>query len=279
MLEITILKVEHQTAEQARKLLPYIKQCDVCGPEASDLLEKTAIENETNWEEIINSDMSRTMFTKYVWDMICKTESHPGIRAYKAKTNDYMFTEKKPLWSPERYSEEELNSLLQLKKSIKSISGGTNSQIFSGNLDAYFESCFEYYAKQDEYIAKRDRHMARQLTVAEEKIRKRYPALANKEPLKYTIFLGLAHEPERLIDIRVNVVNLGSLNAPYNRVYDAIRKGERSEELRRNILIWQHLTAVQTESLQNLEKMSLLELVALLKKDYEIRRTVKSYCQ
>ena len=270
MLEITILKVEHQGTEEARKLLPYIQECDVFGPESAFLLEAEAAYDEKNWRDTIKADISRTQFLKFCSDMIEKTERNPGIKAYKLKTYDYLFSEKKSIWHPERYYEDERNSILASKEESRKLDTLSFKSLWEDKKDDFFDYTWKSFAIQFAQTTQRDQHIAKQLAFAETHIKNLYPQLAEKEKLKYSLFVGLAHEPEKHMDIPVNAIDLStSLMIPLKRMYKAVLGEDRSDESKRHTVIWLYRTFFKQRgpSQDQMEQMSLTDLIALLKKD------------
>jgi len=270
MLEVTILKVEHQGSTEARKLLPYIQQCDVFGPESAFLLETDAAYTEKNWADVIKSDISRTQFMKYSSDMIGKTEKNPGIIAYKLKIYDYLFREKKPIWHPERYSENERKIILAPTAEGTRLDRLLFSCLMADKIDEFFDYAWKSFGIQNTQTVQRDQHIAKQLALAETRIKNHYTELAKKDPLKYALFVGLAHEPEKYIDHPVSVVDLSnSLMTPLKRMQNSLLTGDKSEESKRNMATWIYLTLFKGKgaSREQIEQMNLTQLIALLKKD------------
>ena len=239
MLEITLLKVEHQTVGEARRLLPYIKECDVFGPESALLSRQDAEYTDRNWEERITKDISRTAFLKDLTETLARTEPHPGILAYKQKLFDYLFTEKKLLWHPERHPDEQRTRILAWKEGSTRRNRLAVDSLMTGDSDQFFAYTWEEVAMLETLVGERDKEMARQFTDAEPNIRHRYPALAGKEPLRYAAFMGAAHKPERYMAKKPRIVPLGGeVTGIYERLRDALARGERTDEVKKDTLIW-----------------------------------------
>jgi hypothetical protein len=62
MLDVTVLKVEHQGVSEARKLIPYIEGCDIISPEGMAITREFAEKCENSWENLLDSGISRSRF-------------------------------------------------------------------------------------------------------------------------------------------------------------------------------------------------------------------------
>lgn len=62
MLATTVLKVRHEHEHEAKKLLPYIKECDVFAIENAFVTEGQAQEVEKVWEDLLGSGISLPRF-------------------------------------------------------------------------------------------------------------------------------------------------------------------------------------------------------------------------
>jgi len=275
MLEVTILKVQHSGTREARKLLPYIQNCDVFGPEDSIVTEKIALDKEKDWEKIIKSDESRFRFIGRTSDKIREIEWHPERAEYLLKVYDYLFREQKPLWFPEKCSEEERKNLLLPDGELDVRAFKAFSK---GDMDVFFAEIWEYVTLMFKQAEKRDQIIAKNLRVAETSIRNQYPSLASKEPVRYTFFVGFAHEPEKYLDGLVKTVDLSTaLFIPSKRVQKAALNGELNDDYKKDTLIWLYLSFFNQAEQEKLEKMNVPELASLLRGVIEAKRKFLDY--
>jgi hypothetical protein len=266
MIDITILKVEHRTVKQARKLLPYVQACDVFGIESAGKSEQAAMKIERLWEDVINSNLSRTQFAQ--WEELRQREARnsPEIRDYAAKADEYLFLEKKPMWYFERYSDSERQKLAQLEQTMDQHKKAFG-RLLSGDHAGYFESSWQHYVAKIAYLDTRDEHIARQLDVAEHKIRERYPSLSDKVPLRYALYVGSNHLPERFTQVPVNIVSLIEEQL-HQSVFAAVRKGIFSEEFKKELILLEYFANFPAADRAQLKAKELPELISRFKRDF-----------
>ena len=112
MIELTLLKVTHSGEQEARKLIPYIQDCDVFGIEGAICTEREASENERVWQRLLGTDISRSRLQEMPYVSILDEKR----RVYTAKVIDYLFRNKRLLWSTERFTEEEAQMVKNICK-------------------------------------------------------------------------------------------------------------------------------------------------------------------
>lgn len=228
MLETTILKAAHIFAAPAKKCLPYVQNCDVFGSEHTMV---GAGDDEAVWEQVLRG--SRKKFEGF--NMFVHKNLHAFERAFGELLMKYAYTERRPKWFIERYTEEESQDLARMFKESNELDHLAVRRFREGKEEDAFAFWEKYHVSLNEYLIRRDTHMARQLECAEESIRKRYPALQEKEPLKYTLFVGSAHMPEQHMSIPAQVVNIDGEEHILNYIRKNIGQGF-NPELRRMTL-------------------------------------------
>jgi len=222
MLETTLLKGTHIKSAPAKLCLPHIKRCDVFGTEHCD---GGAAEDEDVWEEILGSPLEKfEVFSHFVHKNL-----HPLERAFGERLMKYVYQERRPKWFIERYAEEESCELARLFKESNKIGRIAAQQLHQGKLEEAFKLFEQHYLSRNAYLVRRDTNMARQLELAEESIRKRYPVLREKEPLQYTLFVGSNHSPELYTSFPLHVVNIDGEEHIDSYICKNIAKGFGSE--------------------------------------------------
>ncbi|MBI4451127.1 hypothetical protein HY642_04070 [Candidatus Woesearchaeota archaeon] len=221
MIEIKLLKVDHSGEEEARKLLPYIQSCDVFGPEVAFQAAETAAHTERLWERILQSGCSLTRLKKEFMPVQAYT-SAGSAGEYLRKLREYTFRNKVRLWHPERFAEPQLSGSERLE--IRTAAeGNAISHAMEGNLEDYLRAAYDILEMEGCEVDMRDKHIAAQFGSAEQSIRRRYPDLAAKEPLRYSVMLGALHSPEAYATMDIAVVLLTELT-PADLLRQRLRK-------------------------------------------------------
>ena len=266
MLEVNILKVVHSGEHNAKKTLPYIKECDVFGPEMAYAFEAEAQECEKTWENILKLD-SRTKFRQ----QLKFTHSDEKESAFWMKVYEYAYLQKIPCWIIERFSQEENKQLMAQRDEINELEKQTTIQyLLQGDLDNYIRERKSLDARFRKITEIRDSQIVQQLNVAEKRIRERYPSLKAKDSLRYTIVIGCGHTPENLVDFPVQVydlINKKSINARFSI---SLSKNDQYPELDRDIVALGILKLsenkyIQTVTENQVRDLNLEELAVLLK--------------
>jgi len=262
MLEVDILKVTHATEKEAKKLLPYIKDCDVYSPEAAFLSEPEARIREYEWEGLIKSDMNRTRFLKI---KTFQEESDPRILAYSMKEWEYCFRSKKPFWYLERFSTQRAKELMDDYHKSDSLFHESLVKLEQGDIEEFFEQNTLYNNLFNSIISKRDQHMGTNLTVAEEQIRERYPQFKDKESLRLAVQIGAYHNIENYTDLPVRVLDLtGEEDNIFIRYTETIYHNKDPEQTKKHTLAIGVFSLAEAGILKlneaQIEKMSFEEL-------------------
>lgn len=217
MLKITKLEVVHLGEEEARKLLPFIKNADVYSPESALATEEKDRVGELGWKKILESKMSRTKFSKlrpviegnnkYVekWN---NKYVEKGNNKYAEKELDYLFVNKIPIWFLERGNSERVKILNDLTVASEEGAHIAAKDLIQGNITGYVTHFFNSLKLQARYTEIRDRDIALNLESAEANIREFYPQIADREPLKLTFNLGALHKPERYTSLPIEIRSL-----------------------------------------------------------------------
>ena len=278
MLEVTILKVRHKGINEARKTLPYIKSCDVFGPEFAYRSEAVANIDEQLWEESIVSDMTRTAFKQKMAESL-KMQGQMLESSYILQIVDYAFREKIIIYFPERFSEEEAEALSIIKQEVSEIKEESIVNLLDRDIGTFLLLQKEALEKEtEEYIAPRDKHISQQLLVAEKNIRTRYSRLKNKDVIKYTMFIGGNHYPENYLknsDLSLRIVRLAELSDSIEgRKISLFRQNAPRQELNQALLAYgvhvlrfnHYLQGVTDEQIKNMNFEELSDIVRNMKK-------------
>lgn len=114
MLDLKILKVEHETEEEACKLDPYIAHCDIFGLEHQLCTEDLAARAENSWERTLTQGFSPAQFRVSAQSGL---ENLPkGLYEHMATVRSHLYRSKKPIWFLERFSPEESEELNLLEQ-------------------------------------------------------------------------------------------------------------------------------------------------------------------
>jgi len=182
MLDITILKVIHGGVEEARKLAGPIRECDVYSPENSGALDSGAQWEEESWRKCLASGISRSAYNRIRESRADSIGLMPNQVSFFMQKWDYLFRSRRPVYYIERWQDAS-----QLPSE-----GFTFEE---GSVIGYYEALCRLVRRDQA----REKNMAGNLATAEKKIREAYPDLREKDPLKFTIELGLAHRLEDLV--------------------------------------------------------------------------------
>lgn len=202
MLEIKILKVTHEGAAEAQKLVPFIQECDVFCPEKPACIEEIARKEEIFWQKIF--EMNRFNFA------MCAKEVHghlPKLEQDYIITQDMtIFDSKKPILFLERFSKSESMQICEGKEKADKLYEQAKV-LFRGGKDflSIYQEALERY--RNLYI-KRDEEVARNINRAENLIREFYSHLKDINPIKMTLSMGALHNPEKYLATPYTVVDL-----------------------------------------------------------------------
>ena len=212
MLDITILKTAHggddcrQAELRARKLIPYVQNCDTFSVESALCTEETAKDFERIWYGVLaEPKIKRKDFLEGV-EYFVKQEPNPTIRHYLRKAYEYAFRNKKPLYCAERWADEAKAVLVgslwvtgsnMLLSGLSSIAQGNESEI-------EFARCYQGSKYMHNFIKGRDVNVGKNLARAEAIIRETYPQLEKKDTIHLCIQIGAVHMPEIFSPLRVN---------------------------------------------------------------------------
>lgn len=235
MLEVTILKVTHAGREEARKLLPYIKQADVYAPEEAAVTEELAQQYESSWEQVLSSGWSRTRFIKATEEKLRLFP--PNIKDYILTERDYLYQRKVPIWSVERYQRQEAQRLREMKERQDLLHERALDSLARGNNNGFLTQLWDSLRLEKEITQIRDQHIADNLSTAEKRIRQRYTSLLALQPLQLTVHLGALHRPEMYLSIPVVTHDLrGEPQTLHDKLDCSLQQERPFEELRSLLL-------------------------------------------
>lgn len=266
MLEVTILKGKHDTEDDAKKLLPYIKQCDVYAPESALLLRSEAEKREDVFEKVLAQDLNRNELNVLLEKMEIKSSYHYHYPKYNRKQNEYLYREKKPLWYVERRTSDESAKGWEMRNNADVILKDAFITFLGGNIEGYLQLFRKRLLLQEELRELRDAHIAVTLASAEDAIRARYFRLAKKEKISFCVSLGAIHRVEDLY-LPVQIVSL--LDAPTNAMerLDHIRiQKVPPQEIDPQVILAVAATQILRFPEEEVEQLSFDELVERIKK-------------
>ena len=238
MLEVKILKVKHQTQDEARKLLPYIQNTDVYSAE-SPLTEELAVLNEADWEKMFSYNWSRSKFERVSIDIIRKTDLDQDRCEYGLTERSYLFRAKIPLLFLERHSTTDLEKIKDINKRVESLIIEGIDLLAKGKVNEFLQRQWESIQLEAIGIELRDRNMAHNIELAEERIRQRYPQFKDRNPIRYTAGVGSRHAPERYTSFPLSVhVLRGQPIDPTERLAFALEQPRSFDELKLLMLLY-----------------------------------------
>lgn len=233
MLEVKVLKDMHSTVAEAKKVLPYIKECDILSIELSNTLREDAELYEAAWRTVIRSDMSRMKYQEKMVPIIRQVFCRNPVEFVNnvLKVHEYVFLERKPLWLIEKYSLKEQKECTDLVRTAGELQQLCMSNLLRGDLSELFKCTISCYRAINEYSNKRDSIIARELQDAEQRIREHYSLAV--DPLKLAILIGAGHAVEKnesLKEISVKAIHLAPPN-PELEIIDYVRENSASIQL------------------------------------------------
>jgi len=197
MLEITILKVVHAGEEEAKKLLPYIKDCHVYALEAAGSTENNAQFAEKSWENTLKAGVSRSKIKeKYE---LAKDIGDVEIKKYGLKELDYLARQGRKLYFVERFTPEESTVVWQLRAEADTYWDNAQQQFLLQNFAGYYSNLRKNLCTELEIDLLRDQEIAKNMASAENRIRTRYPEFSAENPLMLAVRIGARHSPEKYL--------------------------------------------------------------------------------
>ena len=217
-MKITLLKGKHETAEDAKHGLPYIRECDVYSPECAFQSELEAVRVEDEWMLLLPQSRSRMK------DLIAQSVKLNACPDFARAQKELLHRNSKPIWYTERWHQRESILSRQMHDHANLVVRKAAVASLDGRFDDYVRDfwCHWQYSKEEK--TKRDTHIAHNFEIAEERIRTRYPSLREQRELHLVARLGAMHCPEQYCSKPVEVVQLPSERSPifveYNRVIE-----------------------------------------------------------
>ncbi len=258
MIYVKLLKVVHTEREEARKLIPYIKEADIWCPEYAGLTDDMAKVMEADWEVMIRSTLSRSTFLR-------KTEEGlqflpPNQRRYVLGQADYLFQNKVLIWYLERFTPEKAATVHSLKAESNLKFGISLRELGQGQINHFFSEYWESLKLEKKSCELRDQEVARNIDLLERMIPQRYNRFMNKD-IQAVVAIGGAHHPERYVSFSLDVVDLSrpAITIP-DRLDYALDFGKSFDEMKPLMLAYGalelSLRGVISLKLSDIEKMS-----------------------
>ena len=266
MLELLILKVIHSKPEEAQKLVPYIAQCDIFGPEAKAFgSEEDAVFQEHGWETMIDSKIKRDKFKKdndQALRQSLRQNPPDESYAYHLISQKALATHSRKIWIAERFSfVETMRGNEAYRTTKKAYEVGVHA-LALGDVAGSLEWFRTYFTEMQRLGELRDQHIGKNLDSTEQYLRNRYPQFQHKEPLRLMLFYGGMHNPELYCKVPYKVVEIGDLNE-YKLVEKDIkrlRKNEITPEENKLLLLQAAVWNIIEKDLKSIRQMSYPEL-------------------
>ena len=194
MLTVDIVKVWHAGIENAEVLVPHIEECDVYAPEntLSTEVNSSALERELYRHS--TSGMDSLAFERKLRSDF--KDRPPRAREYVVAEYMNLFRTQKPIFFVERFDPAKADKIDKIKAGFDFNTSKGFSFLADSDVDAYYGYMKRAEDKLYEATKKRDQHIGSVLDRAEFQIRKKYPQLQNKNPIKLAVRVGWAHRPE-----------------------------------------------------------------------------------
>jgi len=222
---------------EAKKLLPYIKACDVYSGETAGLTEESARITEENWKDIHRWNLTKTAFYREIVPRFGQ-DRNPEMGAFTRKHAEYLFLEKKPVWCSERLTAQEMQEERENWQKGMHMGAAAKKLLVEDKLQEFLEAYHAQHQLLADAIKIRDKNIAKNLQTAEQYLRAEHPSLSAREPLRLTLHLGREHFPEEHMtgpkpkiialapsytspqDQRTHELDLRIFKACYNGTYD-----------------------------------------------------------
>ena len=217
MLTITLLKVTHSGRAEAKKLHPFIENCDVFAPENAYCSVADAVECERQWQQDLKSGRSRAHMKEVIagWSLFCTSDE----RYYKEIFWKSMYQFRKPAFYLERFAPDVSRRLEERKTEANTLSESALDELALGRVDEFLRMDWQALQIANDVNAVRDREMARNLDGAETELCKKYSHLSAN--IKLTGLVGSVHTPERYMTLSVTHVDLRTDNRIITDMVDA----------------------------------------------------------
>lgn len=204
MLEIIVLKTSHSTEEEARKLTPYIQNCSVFSPENADTTDEEADKVEAHWNYMLTNKISRSKLRKICSEVFDNTP----FPAYAIKMYDTIYRNEKPILFLERYNIEQARQQKRNFYQGKTLMNNGIDLFLSGKTKEGMDTFISSIRLRISEGQKRDEHIAKNFSMVEELVKKKYASLCSHNPLRLVVQIGSCHYPERFSTLPIQVIDL-----------------------------------------------------------------------
>lgn len=236
VLEVKVLKVEHEGVKEARKTIPFIQDADVVSPEVALMPEEAAKSFESFWNHALSSGWTwdRPRFQAGLKERIPCYNSG-GIKQFFDKVYEYAYRSGKSLFFLERSLPEKTE---KIKKKINELigSGATRKMILQGDLDVLLRYTWNSNSEFIKANDSRDKIMGSNISAAEEYLRTNYPGLRDKSTIKLVTCVGSMHSPERYTNVQCVVHDLHPHQSYGHQLIKAIMDGKSLDEAKHTLL-------------------------------------------
>ena len=272
MLEVTILKGEHGTEEDAQKLLPYIKKCDVYAPECAFLTRGEAEIEEQVFEQLLSLNLNRNKLYELLEQSQTNVHHYYNYPKFGIKEREYLYQERKRLWHVERFLPEEAENGMATHNTGAVILIEAARKFLEGNIEEYLKKFRNHLLLLEQICEQRDIHIAQNLASAEENIRKRYPQLAEKESISLCVALGADHRVEKLYPTAVPIYLLDAPRTAMDRLNAVRTKKIPPDEINSALLLAVGATTLLGFSEAEVEQLGFDELTEKIRKKISEQR-------
>lgn len=208
MLEVTVLKTVHMGKNEAEKLAPHVKECDAFSLEMAHMTESEAKNIERSWAGLLKTNMDLTTFLRLLKNRSDRLEyPNQAFREYYDKVNEYLFTEKKPIFYTERWKTIDASKEIAEYQRAHELIGQGMVRLYN-NVEDGLKMYYEGEKIRMDGARIRDQNIAQNILRAEQILRETFQIPGRKNPLKLAIQIGAGHQPEKYISAPVKIVDL-----------------------------------------------------------------------
>ena len=268
MLELKVLRVYHSGDKEAKKLLPYIKECDLFCSEEAFLTEEAAARVEAELQ--LKYKGSRTNF--HNWASTLLQNDNEQERAYLLRKFDYLYVSKVPVWHLERFTDEEARKAREYMNKAETLMNEAGRKLEKGHIEECVKMYFDGMKIELEGVRYRDDHIGGNISIMDQKVRQIYPSISDQRQLRVAMDIGGLHRPDKYTSMLLTMIDLrGKPENPIQALWYDFDEHKTLEEMKRLILarcLWAIFqNSPQKHKAQNLMDLSFDELSSIARND------------
>lgn len=238
-----ILKITHQTAQDARSIEHHIRTADIVSPENACLSEQQARADEKFHLKVLR--LPQAAKSRQIQRIHSEQAAiiEDSFAEYNDELTRLLFTYSKPMIYAERWAGASEAQLIQSRASESMTMDQSINTFFEGHVEEALQNLFAIMCQINEFTNLRDCNIASNIFLMQQRISELYPGLIEKETLEHLIIIGRAHRPEKYIAqdsaVRVSCIEMrqpGGFNDWYIATQDAIEQhGNNYEATKENL--------------------------------------------